>query len=128
MPKTVGTVAPRRPPILSNKPRSTKSPGDLLCEQHRNSLLNSGNQLNVFDITNQHCVFRNACDLGITVAKMGAGSESAGASRANPLQTISESGHKVPVSNNPYSLLIFGYKVSLIKLNIVSEQYAATFL
>jgi len=85
-------------------------------------------ELNQLDVEDQHCVFGDAADLFVAIAKVGAGLELAGSSRTHSFETIPEAGDDVTVPHNPNLLLVFGQEFATSELDVVSEPHVIAFL
>ena len=92
------------------------------------SSLSGGHNLHILDVENKHCILRDARKLLVTVTQMRAGSESARASGAHPLQAITKTGDSLPVSNRPNLFSVSRKKVSVIELNVVAKAHPVALL
>ena len=82
----------------------------------------------IFDVTNEHGVFRNTSNLGVAVTEMRASSELTCSASTNAFQSIPETRDKVSVPNSPDSLLVFDEEISSTELDVVSEPHPITLL
>lgn len=103
----------------------------LTLDETRTSVKSSGRRrqdLDVFDVKNQHRMLGNASQVLVAVAQMRACSKSPRPAGTHALQSIAETCNEPPVSDGQNLIFLLRQKLSTIQLNVVTQPHPVSLL